>query len=110
MKGRRWTAAEDAFLRSRYPDTRAQDVADALGRPISQVYSRASVLGLSKSAEWVAEQTRQAMRNPDHGGRRTQFSADQTSWNKGKKFPARGRSPLSGNLWSINSGLPVKMR
>lgn len=82
MKGPRWTPAEDALMRSRYPNTRARDIADELGRPIKQIYGRASVLGLSKSAEWIAEQTRQAMRNPDHGGRRTQFSPDQTPWNR----------------------------
>lgn len=92
MKGPRWTPAEDELMRSRYPTTRAQDIADALGRPISQVYSRAKVIGLSKSAEWIAEPTRIAMRRKDHGGRKTQFSAGHETWNKGQHYTAGGRS------------------
>jgi hypothetical protein len=45
----RWTAGEIAILRARYPDTKTEQIAKDLGLTLSQVYRKASKLGLAKS-------------------------------------------------------------
>ncbi len=86
-----WTPEEDAILRALYPTLTALEIAGRLGLGISAIYYRATKLGLAKSSEWIAERTRQAMRNPDHGGRRAQFKPGQDAWNKGKHYQPGGR-------------------
>jgi hypothetical protein len=72
-------------LRRLYPDYTAEVVARTIGCSVKAVYTKAHELGLSKSAEWIAEQAREAMSRLNHGGRRSQFTKGFTPWNKGIK-------------------------
>lgn len=83
-----WTAEEDAILRALYADTLTADVAERVGRTAGSVHRRARVLGLSKSVAWIAKTARDRIeQDPQHGGRRTQFTSGQTPFNKGMKRP-----------------------
>lgn len=80
------------MLRRHYADSLTADLAQVLDRPITQVYSRATKLGLAKS---------EAFRASDKSGRMlkggalsvpTQFQPGMTPWNKGSHYVAGGRS------------------
>ncbi len=92
MTRRRLTTADDAFIRARYSDLSAAEIATILGCGIRSVYNRANALGIHKNPEWIAERARRRSLSPDHGGRATRFNADQVPWNKGKPYDAGGRS------------------
>lgn len=49
-----WTTAETATLRSLYPDQPTRTIAAMLGIDLALVYSKASRLGLRKSAQFLA--------------------------------------------------------
>lgn len=88
-----WTAKEDEILSYLYPDNRTADILAFLpGKTKSSLYYRADKLGLKKSPGLVARLSAEAMANPNHGGRRSQFKKGQASWNKGTHFVAGGRS------------------
>ena len=92
MTRKLWTAVEIAVLTELYPYTRAQDIAERIGRTTQQVFTKAWHLGLKKSREAIARMACQAMANPDHPGRRTQFQKGDDPWNKGTHYRAGGRS------------------
>ncbi len=92
MTRKLWTAVEIAVLTELYPYTRAQDIAERIGRTTQQVLTKAWHLGLKKSREAIARMACQAMANPDHPGRRTQFQKGDDPWNKGTHYRAGGRS------------------
>jgi hypothetical protein len=52
----RWTPEREQMLRKLYPDMPAQLVAQALGCSLGPVYSKAHLLGLHKSAAFLASQ------------------------------------------------------
>lgn len=83
--GSPWTPVELAVLRDLYADMPTAAIAKALGRSEKATYLRARMEGLRKSPALIAEMSRQAMRDPNHGGRRAQFVAGQPAWNKGLK-------------------------
>ncbi len=88
-----WTPKEDAVLSYLYPDNRTADILAFLpGKTKSGLYYRANKLGLKKSPGLVARLAAEAMANPNHGGRKSQFKKGQDTWNKGKRFIAGGRS------------------
>lgn len=88
-----WTPKQDAVLAYLYPDNRTVDILAFLpGKTKSGLYYRANKLGLKKSPGLVARLAAEAMNNPNHGGRYSQFKKGQESWNKGKPFIAGGRS------------------
>lgn len=85
----RWTAAENALLRARYPDEATADLARELGVSVSKVHSRARKLGLCKS---------EAFRASDKAGRilrgrtdpryaASQFKKGHVPANKGLRRP-----------------------
>lgn len=91
----RWTCAEEAVLRRRYPDEQASVIARDLGFRVSQVHQRARKLGLNKS---------RAFKESDRSGRilrgrtdpkmvATQFQKGHVPANKGLRRPGwhRGR-------------------
>lgn len=88
-----WTPKEDAVLSYLYPDNRTADILAFLpGKTKSGLYYRANKLGLKKAPSLVARLAAEAMANPNHGGRSSQFKKGQDTWNKGKHFIAGGRS------------------
>lgn len=72
-KRKKWTQAEDDYLRKIYPEMSNEEVAMWLHRSLSSVKNRAHALGLCKPAE-ITEANRQ----------RNQFKKGQAAWNKGK--------------------------
>ena len=82
----RWTPEMDARLRELYPHARTYDVAEQMGLRVGQVNSRAFILRLLQSREYMA------LERPGHTGNATSFTAGNTPWNKGASFEAGGRS------------------
>ena len=89
----RFSAAEDAVIRERYPDTRTTDLAAQLGRTLDAVYRRAHKLGLSKSDAYLASPAACRLRRGDHVGARHRFPKGHVPANKGLRRPgwAAGR-------------------
>lgn len=83
MSAKQWTEPELAVLRKHYPDTPTNVIADALGRPIDQVYRKAHNLALKKSEDFMKGPHSGRLRQGDKAGRATQFTKGQTPWNKG---------------------------
>jgi hypothetical protein len=77
-----WTPEEESVLTRRYPNERAQAIADDLGIHVTQVYKRAVKLGLSKSESFYQSE---AAGLSDGRGAGTRFKPGQKSWNKGTK-------------------------
>lgn len=89
-----WTAAQETVLRALYPNQTAQHVATTLGISVSQVYSRATRMGLGKSEAFKAsDKTGRIARGLQHPSMvATRFQAGLTPWNKGLPYVAGGRS------------------
>ena len=93
MPGKPWTDKEIIILRQSYPHVSAASMVDMLpGRTARTIQNKAYSLGVRKTPETIARMSREAMRNPEHGGRKTLFHANQTPWNKGISFTSGGRS------------------
>jgi hypothetical protein len=80
-----WTAAQDDELRRLYPFAQTCDVAKAIGRSLTATYGRAYILGLSKSAEYLASPA--AHRFDGLKGIGTRFVKGQVPPNKGLRRP-----------------------
>lgn len=91
-----WTAEEDAIMRAHYPHKPTPEVAAMLpGRSTHQVYGRAWILGLGKTAEYLASDAacriQRGRTNPAMVA--TQFPKGHKPWNVGKRgWQAGGRS------------------
>ena len=85
MSRRFWTDTELNQLRALYPNHSAVECAAALGRSDRSVIDQVKRLGLRKSPEWIAQRSREASRQKDHGGRAHQFKPGHKTWNKGMK-------------------------
>lgn len=92
MSRKTWTEDEIAVLQELYPYTRSKDIAERLGCTTQQVLDKAWRLGLKKSREAIARMAREAIEQPEHPGRRTQFKKGVEPWNKGTHYQAGGRS------------------
>jgi len=89
----RWTAAEDAHLRKRYPNERTADIARGMGLSPLQVSQHATALGLHKSAAYLASPAACRLRRGDEVGRAYRFPKGHVPANKGLRRPgwSRGR-------------------
>lgn len=80
------------MMRIYYPTTPSALLAQALERPVGQIYAKAGSMGLAKSAEF---QSSDASGRLVRGGRRgmdTRFKKGIVPWNKGTPFVAGGNS------------------
>lgn len=92
MAGKPWTNGDDAVLRTLYADTPSHQLTAILGRTDRSIYSRAKLLGLQKSAEYLAGP--HAARLTSEAGKETRFQKGHSTWNAGLKgWKAGGRSP-----------------
>lgn len=82
-----WTEKQLGELRRRYPDEKAQVIADDLGMKLQNVYRVAKRLGLEKSDAFKAGPDASRFRRDDHPGKEFQFKPGQVPANKGKKSP-----------------------
>lgn len=87
-----WTPEMEARLIELYATHSGPEIAAALGLDLKQIQYKTQKLGLRKSREWIAARARQAMLDPNHRARRSQFQAGQQAWNKGTHYAAGGRS------------------
>lgn len=81
----RWTPEREQMLRKLYPDMPAQLVAQALGCSLGPVYSKATLLGLHKSAAFLASQLSGRIQRGQRDPRMTatQFKPGVVPHNKG---------------------------
>lgn len=86
------TDEQVATLVSVFPRYKTEDVAFLLGVPSGVVSRKATSLGLSKSAEYLACPASGRLRKGDGRGAGTLFNPGHKPWNKGLKFSAGGRS------------------
>ncbi|MFM2058428.1 MAG: hypothetical protein RLY71_2813 [Pseudomonadota bacterium] len=87
-----WTAEEEALMREHYADSYTSALAKYFGCSVHRVLRKANAMGLSKSAELVAEIARIRTTAPGHGSQRTRIQPGAEPWNKGRSFEAGGRS------------------
>lgn len=92
--GRRpWTRGEIAKLRKLYPNTSTKKLAAKMDRTICAIYERAQILGIKKSAKYLAGPDACRLRRGDNVGAAYRFQKGQVPFNKGKKgWQAGGRS------------------
>lgn len=79
-----YTVEEVCYIRDNYAEMSASAIAAALCVPQRSIYSIARRMGLSKSTEWKAAQSREAMADVNHGGRAYQFKPGHQPENKGR--------------------------
>lgn len=84
--GRLWTEEEKRIIREMYPDHFASEIAEILGRTVSQVQNCAARLGVRSSYEKRVRSGRMSSNNPNTIASR--FKKGYTPPNKGKKMPA----------------------
>jgi hypothetical protein len=89
---RPWAPDEVALLCARYAEHRTADIAAQLGRPLKHVYSKATRLGLRKSAAFLQRDVSGRMLKGGALSVATQFKPGSVPWNKGKHYEALGRS------------------
>lgn len=82
-----WTSAEDALLRKRYPNERTADLARDMGLSTLQVSQHAAVLGLHKSAAYLASPAACQLRRGDNVGKAYRFPKGHVPANKGLRRP-----------------------
>lgn len=92
-KRRPWLDRELTLLRLRYPDTPTVNLAKRLTRTPTAVYQRAILLGLRKSAEYLASPESCRLRRGDNAGASHRFLPGHVPANKGLRRPgwSRGR-------------------
>lgn len=88
---RLWNAADDRLLVARYPHEPTSKIARKLRRSATAVYARANLLGLSKSAEYLASPEACRLRRGNNPGIPFRFKKGRVPANKGLRRP--GWSP-----------------
>lgn len=91
----KWTAAEDAVLRERFPNESTERIAKDLGRSLTTTYQRAYRLGLEKSAEYLASPAAGRLQRNDTRGAKSRFQKGHIPANKGVK---RGKGWAPGRM------------
>jgi HNH endonuclease len=89
LKGHKpWTAAEDQLLREQFPHRSNKEIAAQLGRGLYSINQHAhKVLGLRKTAEYMASPAACRLRRGDNVGAATRFKKGLIPANKGIKRP-----------------------
>ncbi|HRF06306.1 HNH endonuclease signature motif containing protein [Accumulibacter sp.] len=80
-----WTAEMKALVAKIYPDTPTADVARRVGVSETSVYAQAAVLGIRKSAAYMASTAACRLRRGDNVGAKSRFRKGANPWNKGMK-------------------------
>lgn len=80
-----WSDEQIALLHKLYPDNRTEDIAPRIGRSAKSIYSKAKLLGIKKSAAFLASGL--AGRLDGVRGGATRFKKGQVPANKGLRRP-----------------------
>lgn len=91
---RRWTAAEDALLRQRYPDVDTPTLSLQMGRSHSSITQHAVQMGLRRSAQYLAQNRAMRLQRLEQHPAilAARFRPGLTPWNKGAQYRPGGRS------------------
>lgn len=89
---RQWTNEEDRIIAEHYPHTPAKEVQQLLGCSIKALYSRASILNVKKTDEFLRGPHSGNIKKGEQRGVASQFKKGNPSWTTGKKIGTRGRS------------------
>lgn len=84
---RLWSRADDAALRRRYPGEPTARLARVLRRTTCAISARAGLLGLHKSATYLASPAACRLRRGDHVGAAFRFAKGHVPANKGMRRP-----------------------
>jgi hypothetical protein len=84
---RLWSKADDRTLRRTFPHTRTAILAQQLRRTYTAIVARASMLGLHKSAAYLASPDACRLRRGDHVGAAFRFAKGHVPANKGQRRP-----------------------
>src|SRR2546423_1457632 len=84
---RLWNPEDDVLLRRLYPDVSTPDLAQRLRRTVNAIYARAEILGLRKSAVYLASPAACRLRRGDHVGAPFYFPKGHVPANKGLRRP-----------------------
>lgn len=89
-----WTEAECHLMRKLYPDLKAADVAERLGRNVCQVHAKAKAMGLRKSETFNASELSGRAGNGRviANSEAHRWKPGLVSWNKGKHYRPGGRA------------------
>jgi hypothetical protein len=68
-----WTTAQEAYMRARYAETPMAELMAFLGRPATAIQARARVLGLKRSAAFLAGEHGGRVRPGNDRGKATRF-------------------------------------
>jgi hypothetical protein len=110
-KRRPWTDRERATLARLYPDTRTNLIACRMRRSIESINGKAALLGLRKSAAYLASPAACRLRRGEHPGKATQFRKGHVPANKGLRRPgyAPGRMAETQFRKGERSGVAVAL-
>lgn len=84
MSGIKWTIEEDESLRRLYPNMSSLEVSQLMNRSLKSVYSRANILGVCKSEEFINSINSGRFKGGNKG-KMFQFKKGNQAWNKGLK-------------------------
>lgn len=98
-------------MRREYPDTPTAELARALGRSACAVSARAAVLGLAKSAAYLASPAACRLRRDNSGGIPYRYPKGHVPANKGLRRPGwhRGRMKETQFKRGVRQGVAVKL-
>jgi hypothetical protein len=89
----RWSPQEESLLRELYPDTPTHLIGPKLGRDLKSVHTKASQMGLHKSAAYLDSPFAGRIRPGSNIGGKARFKPGNVPWTKGiKGYQAGGRS------------------
>ena len=108
---RLWSDQEIATITARYPHEPTADVARALRRSVLAVYQRAQLLGLEKSAEYLASPAACRLRRGDNVGAACRFQKGHVPANKGLRRPGWGPGRMKATQFKkgVRQGVAVKL-
>lgn len=81
-----WTNKDDKLLRELYPKNFSQFIADKLDRSVNAIYTRAHLLGLKKTDEFIKIALQREAEKLREVGQNTRFVKGIIPFNKGKKM------------------------
>lgn len=87
-----WTDEAVALLQRLYADTPTDQIAAQIGATPEQVYHKVQMIGLRKSAAYMASVAACRLLKGDNVGAATRFKPGLTPWNKSQKHPSTGRA------------------
>lgn len=91
-----WLPTEEFILRKTYPNMVNREIAELLGRPLSSIDNKAALLGLRKSASFMAQKHgcfRKGQTPPNKGVRRPGWAVGRMAETQFKKGRPPSQSP-----------------